>query len=100
VSAGPVIVNVAGEVEFDKGTQFVVIGGDAGDVLFQIAGDKVTFGKDSTVIGTFFAPNAKIKLEKNSVLVGALYGEKLDIKKEVEITYELAIEALVAAAVR
>jgi PKD repeat protein len=91
---GPVIINVVGDIEFDKETAFVVNAGDAGDILFRVAGEKVTIGKDSHILGTFFAPEAEVKLEGASTLTGALYGNNVDIKKDNQVIFQLAVEVL------
>ena len=64
----------------------IVTTGDARDVLFRVAGDSLELGKQGSYLGTFLAPNGKVKLEDDATLVGALYGKGVTLGKRVGIT--------------
>ena len=84
LSGGPVVIDVAENLEFKDNVQ-IVSAGDARDILFRVAGDKVELGKEGTYLGTFLAPNAEVKLGDDAALYGALYGKKVDIGKRVTL---------------
>ena len=87
LSGGPIVIDVAEELKFEDGVQMQIISstGDASDILFRVAKKNVELNKEGAYLGTFLAPEGDVKLDANSTLTGALYGEKVEIKKETHI---------------
>ena len=92
---GAVIIDVTGNVEFDKHVVMIVTGGDASDILFRVNGDSVKLGKEGIILGTYVAPHADIEVEEDTQVTGALYGNEIQLKKHVSVTGAPAIELLV-----
>ncbi len=82
VSGGNIEIFVAGKVTFAKELDVTVIGGDASDIYLE-SHDRFKLEKDGEWLGTIYAPDDKIKLHKNTTLVGAAYsGDKVLISKD------------------
>jgi hypothetical protein len=58
---------------------------DATQILFRITGAHLTAMSDTTLIGTFVAPQAEIRLQENARLEGAAYGAILQLGLETEV---------------
>jgi hypothetical protein len=84
---GPIVVDVAKKLEFKDGAQMQVVSdpADAGDVLFRVARGHVELKKEGAYLGTFLARTGDVKLGEDATLTGALYGRKVEIKKETHI---------------
>jgi len=95
VSAGPIIIGVEKTVDLHEGVEMTCTGA-ASDVLFQVAGNHVQLHKNGTYLGTFLAPQAHIDLHEDSTLTGALYGDKVQVKKQSTIIPAPAISLFVA----
>ena len=81
---GPIVIDVAENLEFKENVQLLIVStGDARDILFRVAGDKVELKKEGTYLGTFLAPDANVELGDDATLYGALYGKKVDIGQRV-----------------
>lgn len=85
---GPVVVDVAEKLEFKDGVQMQIISatGDASDILFRVAQDHVELKKGGVYLGTFLAREGDVRLHEDAELTGALYGQKVEVKKGVQIT--------------
>ncbi len=75
-------------------------GGSAAEVLFQIEGKHVSFGKEGVFLGTFLAPKADIHLKEDSVLTGALYGKKVHLHKRSRVIVQPASDLFTSLFVR
>ena len=97
VTNGPIVVEVEKQVEFDEGT-LMTSTGDASDLLFLVD-DNVELKKDGTYLGTYVAPEGDIKVDseagKVSIVTGALYGKKVEIKKNAILVGDPATELFV-----
>ena len=84
---GPIVIDVAEELKFEDGVQMQIISitGDASDILFRVARKNVELNKEGAYLGTFLVREGDVKLDANSTLTGALYGEKVEIKKDTHI---------------
>ncbi len=86
LEAGWVVIRVVGEMTMQKETQIEIVGsGSAADVLFLVAGENIHLQKDVNFVGTVLAPNAHIHAHQDMILVGALYGRRVDLKQGVEL---------------
>jgi predicted acyltransferase (DUF342 family) len=91
--AGSIVLAVKKKVEFDERAQMIQYSGAATDVLVLVAQGDVKLGKQGQYVGTFYAPNGHIDLEDEASLTGALYGEKVHVKKYASVTFAPAIDA-------
>ncbi len=88
-----IIIGVNGKVVMDDRTQMNVLGGgNAVDIMFVITGDSIELRKEGSYLGTFIAPWADIKMEEKGTLEGMLYGQKVELKKEIIMTGAPAID--------
>ena len=94
VSGGPIIIEVEKKIDLQKET-LMTSTGPASEILFLVAGDKVTLHKDGTYLGTFVAPHADIELDEGSTFTGALYGDKVKVKKDTSLSGAPAVALFV-----
>jgi len=96
-----VIVDVVGALSTKDGASIRVVSsvGDARNVLFRVGGGQVQLGKNGAYVGTFVAPTGQIELADSSMLVGMLYGEKVNLKSAARVTWLPALDAFVATMV-
>jgi len=96
LGGGQVVIDVEKKVDLKEDVVMTVSGGAARDILFRAAGKDVKLGKGGIFLGTFIAPEAHIDLHEDAVLTGALYGEKVHLKKHSVVNPDPAL-ALIAA---
>ncbi len=94
VSSGPIVISVKKDVNLHERVTMTSTG-TASDILFQVAGKHVHLKKKGVYLGTFVVPRGHIKMEEDSTLTGALYGDKIEIKKRATVTPDLAIDLFV-----
>ena len=80
---GAILINVVKDVDMKESVQVVVTSaeGSATDILFRVQGGHIKLHKNGRYIGTYLAPDGDIELAEGAFLKGALYGEKVHIKK-------------------
>jgi hypothetical protein len=107
LSAGPITVDVVGDVQLD-GVEMVLWNGEAQDVLFQVQGEEVKLGSQSeksnaqllgSYVGNFLVPNGKLMLESGATLTGSVYARSVHMKKDSVLNAEAALDLLVGASV-
>ncbi|MFL5803191.1 MAG: hypothetical protein ACJ8CR_15820, partial [Roseiflexaceae bacterium] len=93
LSAGPLVIDVAGDVTLKERTQMTIISptGGAADILFRIGGQSVQLGEDGIYLGTFMALKAMAKLGQNAMLTGALYGKDVEVRERTHIVGQPAV---------
>ena len=111
VSAGPITIDVVGDVDFD-GVELNLIGGSASDVLFQVEGNHVKLGtsnaggsgssgggmgKIGSYVGTYLVPNGQLVIEEGVILRGTAYAENIHLKRDTVVNPQPAFELLIAA---
>ena len=69
--------------------------GSAASTLIRVAGGEVKLGKEGTFLTTFIAPDAHIDQLEDAFLTGALYGGKVQIKKDAAIINEPALDPFI-----
>ncbi len=80
VSGGPVNVNVVNSLDFDKQMKVMTSAGDAGSSLVTfttLQESRLTIGERARVAGTIIAPEAAIRLSKNSRFKGSICAEEI-----------------------
>ena len=97
LSVGTLNLNITGDVDLKENVVMTAAGGGASDILIQVQGKHVKYGKSGTYLGTVLAPQAHIDVDEKASLVGALYGEKVQFKKEVILQAEPANDLLIQA---
>ena len=102
VTGGPILIKVEKDVDLKKETSMVAVGAapassGAEDILFQVAGSRVKLGKDGSYLGTFLAPEGHMDLKDDATLDGAMFGEKVHLKKRSKITGNPALGLLLIA---
>ncbi|NOZ29289.1 MAG: DUF1349 domain-containing protein [Chloroflexi bacterium] len=98
---GPVVVDVVEEMDLKHDVRMEVSGiGSAADILWRVAGEHVHLGQGGSYLGTFLAPNADIDLYENAVLEGALYGQRVDIKRRADVIGKPALDVFVTLFLR
>ncbi len=91
---GTILIDVEKKIEMKEGVEMVLQAGSVEDVLIRLEENDLKLEKNGIYLGTFLAPNADIQLEENSSLHGALYGKKVEIKKESTLTGQPAIDLI------
>ncbi len=91
LSAGGIVIEVEGDLEFEPDVVMEVAGGSAGDILFLIGGEQVILDEDGELLGTYLAPEAVIELREGARLTGALIGFEMWVMEQAEIELDLAI---------
>ena len=71
-------------------------GGKASDLLFRV-GDQVILGAEGVYLGTYVAPNDRIRLASNSSLRGALYGARVRVHTSCKVEGEPALALYLSA---
>ena len=97
LSVGTLNLNITGDVDLKENVVMTAAGGGASDILIQVQGKHVKYGKSGSYLGTVLAPQAHIDVAEGASLVGALYGEKVQVKKEVILQAEPANDLLIGA---
>ncbi|MBI4339024.1 MAG: hypothetical protein HY680_03625 [Chloroflexi bacterium] len=69
-------------------------GGGAENVLWKVQENRVDVKKDALFFGTYLAPSAVIDLYQGEILVGALYGQQVNIKERAMGTGKTAVGLL------
>jgi hypothetical protein len=88
--AGAVHVNVATQLLLHEDVQMSIppFPASTRDVTFHIAGTStVNFMKRSHVLGTFYAPEARIALMQDAHLEGAAYAQDIDVQEGASYRY-------------
>jgi hypothetical protein len=88
VGGAPVIFDAVTVLEFKENIVMNVIGGTAADVVVRVE-DQAQFKEDGQYVGTYFgfeAANAEMHVKENSTLVGALYGDVVEVKENAVVT--------------
>lgn len=70
-------------------------GGDATKILFRVDGNHVKLHKNGIYLGTFIVPDGHIDIEENATITGALYGDKVQLKKNVNLIAAPAVQLYV-----
>ncbi|MBM3956824.1 MAG: tandem-95 repeat protein, partial [Gemmatimonadetes bacterium] len=82
----PLLVRVAGNLNFGIGVRMEVVGGDASRVAFLVGGRHARLGMSGTYCGTFAAPEGKVYVGFGADLTGAAWGEDIDAATRARIT--------------
>ncbi len=90
--SGAIHVDVTGEVTGGFEVEVRVEGGSPALFEMQVAGDRVTFDNSSDVTAFIIAPEAKIILNKKVTFNGALYGQEINLLKDVVINGTTAVQ--------
>ena len=90
-----VVIDVADTIDLQEGVVMTAQPGGAAGILFRVAGGDVKLGKEGTFLGTFIAPGAHIDQLEGAFLTGALYGGKVQIKKDAAIVNEPALDPFI-----
>ena len=88
LTAGPITINVASDVDFGNKSQFAINGGNPSEITWNIAGKSIKIGTDGHYFGTIVAPNASISIESRTHLVGSVYANKLTVAPKSSISRE------------
>jgi len=82
--SGPIDVNVGGAVSFGPRVQMSLSGLPADNVLFRVGGS-VTLAGGGNYVGTYVAPNGRIVVGDTTILRGALFGEWVELGRNVDV---------------
>ncbi|MFQ5651813.1 MAG: FlgD immunoglobulin-like domain containing protein [bacterium] len=85
VSNGPVTINIARELEFERSAEVRIVPANARTNLVtynQLGPKTVKIGKSATVLGTINAPQAKVKLKQASRFKGSICAKEINVKKK------------------
>jgi hypothetical protein len=77
-----------GRVAIGEQTQMAAIapeGRTVGDILFLVGGTEIHFEKRCQILGTYYAPQALIDLGEATYLLGALYGQHIEIRNYAQL---------------
>lgn len=88
VGGDPIIFDAVTVLEFKENIVMNVIGGTAADVVIRVE-DQAQFKEDGQYLGTYFgfeAANAEMHVKENSTLLGALYGDTVEVKENAVVT--------------
>ena len=80
VTNGPIVVGSEDDLTIGKDVS-MSSNGTANEILFQVAGNQVKLSQNSVFLGTIVASNAFIDVHKDVMVTGALYGNKVHLKK-------------------
>ena len=93
---GNLLVDVVRNLEMQEAARVTVAGGSAATILFRVQGNHVGLGKSGSFLGTYLAPNAMIEMDQGATLQGALYGQKVHVKKLASVTGQPALDLFVS----
>ncbi len=99
LAAGPIIIDVVGEVEVDDRVRMEVASavGGADDILVELAvADEVELGDGGTYLGTFLAPRAELHLGRGASLEGALYARRVTVDDRAELVQNPALDVFIS----
>ena len=86
VSAGPVVVNVVSDLDFDDAIEIQVVGGSTKAVTFNsLQSNKIDIGKYSLIMGNIVAPKAEVHFSYGDAFKGAVFADKVTVDKDVTI---------------
>jgi len=94
VSGGPIVIRVEKNVDLHERVVMRSTGA-ASDILFAVAGNHVHLKKEGVYLGTFVVPGGHIDIGEDSTLTGALYGDKIEVKKRSAVTPDPAVALFV-----
>jgi hypothetical protein len=85
VSAGPVNINVAKELEFDEHTEIVITpAGATNQVAFTaLQHKKVDIGEESLILGWLIAPNAEVHFDEKCRFQGSVVAKSITVEEDV-----------------
>ena len=83
-----------GEADLAEGVEMMT-NGSVSEILFEVEGSDVKLGKNGVFMGTYVAPSAHIDVLEGATVVGALYGDKVQMNKESTIDGMPAVEAYI-----
>jgi PKD repeat protein len=90
-----VVIDVEKKLDLKQGVEMTVSGGGASDILLRVAGSKVMLGKNGVFLGTVVAPDAHIDLREDSLLTGALHGNRVHLGKRATVVAAPAIDLII-----
>jgi hypothetical protein len=99
LAGGPIIIDVAGQVEIDDRVRMEVTSavGGAEDVLVEFGiADEVELGDGGRYLGTFLAPRAELHLGRGAFLEGALYGRRVTVDDRAELVQNPALDVFIS----
>ena len=92
-SSGPIWIDVADVVIMGKGMH-MTSSGSAENILFRVLG-AVELLEYGSFLGTFLgSSNSDIKLGHDAVLIGALFGQKIDVKERAQLIGAPALDLI------
>ncbi|MFQ5631998.1 MAG: FlgD immunoglobulin-like domain containing protein, partial [bacterium] len=98
VSAGAVNIYATDDLEFDDGVEVEIAPTGQNGTRFvsftTLQSHKVDIGKSSLVLGSIFAPHAKVLLSRGSVFKGAIYAKSINVQKGVPFLHHDAVAVL------
>lgn len=96
LNGGELTIYVSKKVELKDRVEMVLVGDAAAENVLFLTTDEVKLGKEGRYVGTYFTPQHKAELNEHSTLVGALYGDKVHLKKQGTLIAEPAIKRFVS----
>lgn len=94
LTAGPVKIDIAGDVRFGNKSLFAIKGGNPSEITWNIAGKSIEMGTDGLYFGTIIAPKALVSIESRTHLVGSVYANKLTVAPKSTISREPRAEEI------
>ena len=94
LTAGPITIDVANDVDFGNKCQFTINGGNPSEITWNVAGKSIKMGTDGLYFGTITAPNASVSIESRTNLVGSVYANKLTLSPKSTISREPRAEEI------
>lgn len=94
LTAGPVKIDIAGDVRFGNKCLFAIKGGNPSEITWNIAGKSIEMGTDGLYFGSIIAPNASVSIESRTHLVGSVYANKLTLAPKSTISREPRAEEI------
>jgi cytoskeletal protein CcmA (bactofilin family) len=86
------VVRVGGRLLLGNGHQSeLALGGEASNVLFHVAGDRISLGGKGSYVGTFLGLAAEIRLNQQATLKGALYGRAIFLEAKARLEGDPAL---------
>lgn len=93
IVSGSVLVDVKKKIEIKEAVQLQTVGGTASNILY-ISEDDIKFNRDTVVFGSFITIGGIINVEEGAAITGALYGDDVVLKKDVQLIGQPAFQAI------
>jgi len=81
LSAGPITINITKELDIDEYVEMIIDPASSGTTrditINSLAAGKIKIENDARVLGTLIAPHAKVKMEDDGAIKGAIYADRI-----------------------